>query len=313
MLIDALDIQGLKSACGWSEASLGARVDLPAAPEGVAIADAVAMVEAVLSPDRFVDIATRLGIVGPDHEIFMDDAGFVEQAVELDVEGVDAILADLGNRRVTIAATLVLDPPLFGRLREESMRDPRVMTALGQTPTITLKVGWLFSMSRQAVSVGVLDLRVGDTPFALNKSERPSWMNGLLRAIGGRLGSADWTERISAVTRRLQQASVSADPAKRRGYRRVAEALEKAPFELGHLELIGLGDDVLAAFGPDLIRARLLGPRAYRALRLAEAALLRAPDVLVVEEATPQESAWLVACIEGEDATLEQVWILEAR
>jgi hypothetical protein len=59
------------------------------------------------------------------------------------------------------------------------------------------------------------------------------------------------------------------------------------------------------------MRARLLGPRADRALRLTEAALVRSPDVLVVEEATEPEVAWLVSCVEGEDATLEQVWVVE--
>ena len=313
MLISALDIQGLKAAGDWSGTGLGASVELPAPPVGMAISDALAMIEAILNPDQFVALSHRLGILSPEHEVFHDDAGFVEQAVELDVAAVDAILSADGSRRVTLTATLELDPPLFGRLREESMRDPRVMTALGQNPALTLKVGWLFSMSRQAVSVGVLDFQVGNTPFALNKSDRPSWMNGMLRAIGARLGRADWSEEISAVTRRLQQASLSADVHQRRGFRRVAEALSAKPFQLGHLDLIGMGDDVVAAFGPELTRARLLGPRASRALRLTEAALVRSPDVLVVEEATVDEVAWLVSCIEGEDATLEQVWVVAAK
>ena len=310
MLIESMDIQGLAIASGWSQSDLGARVALPAAPKGVAIADGLSLIEAVLCPERFGAIAGRLGLLSPEQEVFLDDAGFVEQAVGLHADGVDALLAELGNRRVTVAVTVVLDPPLFGRLREEAMRDPRVTTALGQTPTLRLKVGWLFSMSREAVSVGVLDVRVGDTSFALNKSDRPSWMNGMLRAIGGRLGRVDWTEDLSGVTRRLQDASVSASPEKRRAFERISAAMAAPPFEYGALGLIGMGEAVLPAFGPELVRARLFGPGACRALRLAEAALLRAPDVLIVEEATAAEAEWLVTCIEGEDATLEQVWIL---
>ena len=310
MLIDAVEIQGLRMANDWSQAGLAAPVALPAAPQGVAVADALSMVEAVLNPDRFVAVAQGLGLLKPEHEIFLDDAHFVEQAVALDIQGVDAMLADAGNRRVTVSITIKLDPPLYGRLREESHKDPRVMTALGQDGTLTLKVGWLFSMSREAVSLGVLEARVGDTAFALNKSDRPSWMNGMLRAIGERLGRMDWAEPVAAVTQRLQRASVSADPNQRAGFGRAAVALAEPPFSLGRLELSGLGADVVAAFGPDLVRARSLGPAASRALRLVESALLRAPDVLVVEDATAAEADWLMTCLEGDNATLEQVWIL---
>jgi len=310
MLIDALEIQGLRMADGWSHTDLAARVDLAAPPEGVVVADAISLVEAVLDASRFLEVAARLGLLGAEPELFFDDADFVEQAVDLDVGGVDALLADAGNRRITVTVTVKLDPPLFGRLREESRRDPRVMTALGQNPTLKLKVGWLFSMSRLAVSVGVLDVRVGDTPFALNKSERPTWMNGMLRAIGSRLGRVDWSEPVEGVTQRLQRASLSPDPEERLGYSRAAAALAGPPFDLGRLELIGMGESVQAAFGPELVRARRLGPAAARALRLVDAALHRAPDVLIVEDATAAEAEWLVTCIEGEGATLEQVWIL---
>ncbi len=310
MLIDAIEIQGMKSVRDWSQRGLGVRVDMPSPPTGVAIADAISLVESVLSPDRFAPVCASLGLSTPAQELHNDEAGFIEQAVELDRDGVESLLDNDGNRRITVSMTLSLDPPLFGRLREESMRDPRVMTALGQNATLSLKVGWLFSMDRSAVSLGVLEVLVGDTPFPLNKSERPGWMNGMLRAIGGRLGRIDWGESVVDVSQRLQLAALSADPARRSAYARAAAVLAKPPFDLGHLELIGFGGSVRAAFGPDLVRARQLGPGAARALRLVEAAILRAPDVLVVEDATPAESEWLVSCTEGDHATLEQLWIL---
>src|SRR5690606_28615667 len=93
-------------------------------------------------------------------------------------------------------------------------------------------------------------------------------------------------------------------------WRRLSRALAEPPFGCGALELVNPSRPS-AAFGEELRRARQLGPAAARALRLVAAALLDAPDVLVLDEpVAPPVREWLRARTDGPDATLEQVLIV---
>lgn len=314
MRLATLSIEGLAGAPSWS-ASLEEAQALPAPPLGMAIADGLALFAAGLDGDRATPILSRMGLARGDEELYFDDPGFLEQANGLDPYEVEALLDLEAGRRVTITGTIELDPPLFGRLREESLRDPKMLAALGEDPTVTLKVGWLFSSDRAAASVGVLEVKVARTSFPTGRSERPRWMNGLLRDVGRRLGGVGADASADALGEQLLAAALSADPEVRARYARLADAMDAAPFHLGRLELVRRGDRVQLAFGPALVRARQLGPGALRALRVAHAALVVAPDVLVVEDPAGSDwSDWLAARITGDHATLEQVlWMPGAR
>ena len=313
MRLVALSIEGLARAPEWSD-TLDASQALPEAPLGMAVADGIALFAAGLDGDRCERVLRRMGVARGEQEVHRDDHDFAEQVVGLDPFEVEALLDPEGGRRVTVSGRIALDPPLFGRLREESMRDPKMLAALGEDPTLTVKVGWLFSSDRSAASVGVLEVKVANTAFPTGRSERPRWMNGLLRAVGARLGGVGADDDAETLGGALLDAALSADPGIRERYARLAQAMEQPPFGLGRLELVRRGDRVQLAFGETLVRARQLGPGALRALRIAHAALVIAPDVLVVEDPAAESWAdWLGALTSGDDATLEQVlWLPRA-
>jgi hypothetical protein len=221
-----------------------------------------------------------------------------------------------GSRQITTTIGFELDPPLFGRLRQQAVRDPRLVTALSESPRATVKVGWLFTNDLLTASIAVLALAVGETPFPLTGTDRPPWLSGFLRDVGARFGRVSWGDTPGVVARRLLLAALSPDPDRRAKFRQLADALERPPFVLGHLELVRVGEQVEACFGPGLHRARQYGPAAAEALRLVEAVILEAPDVLVVEapgiaQGTPDEvRGWLSEHASGERATLEQVLVV---
>lgn len=313
MRITFFRVEGLRHAHEWEASDLGAHVVLPAAPAGMAIGDGIALMAGALGGPRTLAVLARCGATADDPELILDDRRFPEQVVGLDPVGVDALLDDESGRKVIVSARMTLDPPLFGQLREESMRDPKMLAALGEDPSVLVRVGWLFSQDLRAVSIGVLEVQVAQTAFPTGRSERPQWMDRLLRSIGERLGGMGGERTEAELAERLLTASLSPDPDMRRGFARVAESMIHPPFSLGRLELLRGVNGAAAAFGDGLVRARQLGPRAVRALRLAEAALIRCPDVLVVEDsAAAPWSDWLVELTTGEDATLEQVWTLPA-
>lgn len=316
MLLNAAHVLGLRAAESWEADELGAVVELPPPPVGIAIADGLSLLHAVLDPDRARDILERLELLGPEPTLHLDEHGFLEQVVGLDAAAVASLLHDARERKAFVAVSLALDPVLYGRLREESLRDPRVVTALGQDPTLGLKVGWLFTRDLTAGSVTVLDVRVGDLSFPVNSSERPAWMSGLLREVGSRFARPVCDEPHEQLAHRLLDAMLSPRPERRAAWQRLSAACREAPFGFGALQLVqtptrarGAGEGGAAvAFGDELTPLRRYGPDAARRLRVAAAALLDAPDVLILDE--PLDASlrdWVVSCTTGPDATLEQV------
>ena len=311
MRIQRLQLSGLKDAHELDLPDLGALVQLPPAPEGMAVADGLMLWGMALDATRVKAALTRAGMAGPELEIHLDSRGFPEQLTGLDPVSIEGMLHPDASRKMLITARLALDPPLFGRLRDESLRDPRMLGALAEDPTVAVKVGWLFTKDLTAASVGVLDVRVAKTAFPTGRSERPKWMDGMLSAIGERVGGVGAVDDAAMVCARVLEATLSSDIVLRRRVMRMKSAFDEAPFSMGVLQLVRAGDGVVAGFGPDLRRVRQLGPRASRALRIVEAALVHAPDVLVVEDdaAWPWRH-WLQGLTEGDDATLEQVFVL---
>jgi len=316
MYLTAIRVQGLRGADGYEATGLERLVELTPGPQGVAVADALSMLAAAL-PDplggpRLARATRALGLADSDGEVVWE-SGFPVQISLTDPAPVSSLLPVGGGRQVSVSVDMALDPPLYGRLRSLAARDPRLVTALGEGGRVTVKVGWLWTNDLGTASLSVLGVSVGDTPFPVAGSERPSWVPDLLGDLGGRFARLVWRGPMSAVHERLVAAATSADPDLRARFRDASRALEGAPFRLGALELVRVRGQVEACFGPGLLRSRQFGPAAEQALRLVDAVCIEAPDVLVVESPATEDGGvrdWLDGRVRGDDATLEQVWIV---
>jgi hypothetical protein len=313
MYLTRLEVEGFRGAeHRVIEVSDGGRgAALPEGPARCAVADAIDLLAAGLDQLRMLGVARRLGWASPGTEVAGEPGDAELQG--LHAPSVAAVLAR-DVRAVTIDATLALDPPLYGRLREHAARDPRMVTALGHEPSVRVKVGWLVSRDRSSLNPAVLMVRVGDVGFETQGKDRPAWLPELLVELGGRFGRVDGAIDADTLAERLLAAQTSPDPERRAAAVRLADALVATPFSLPRPEVVRAGARVELAFGPELLRARQLGRDAVDAVRLAEAAFLARPDVLVVSDTVPVgegEGAvkrWLAALPERDEAPVEQVW-----
>lgn len=321
MFVTTLRVSGLRDAPEWEGADLQRVVELPPGPPGIAIADALDLFAGSLDAVALRLALERLGLARGGE--ILEEGGLPVQADITDPGAVAAWVDVERTRNVTVQVELEPDPPLFGRLRELALRDPRLVTALGQSPTIRVKAGWLLSRDRSVAAIGLSELAVGEVAFPATGAERPAWLLQILQDVGGRFRRVDWREGEAALSARLRDAALSADPDRRRAYRAAVEALAGEPFGLGALELVqdapaeaappGTPAGVHACFGSSLRRTRQFGPAAVEALRLVEAVHLAGPDVLVVEAPGSLQRdpaavrAWLAAATES---SLEQVFLV---
>ena len=315
MLISSVQVEGLGATQVLD--GLGSLVVLPAGPVGVAVADAIDLALVALDVGRAGETLQRLGIIGHvDQATLLDHQGVTEQGSWSDGAGVQALLRESEGRVVKVTVELTLDPVLFGRLREWAAREPRLVTALGGDARLLLKVGWLFTKDCTAASVSVLKLSVGEVAFPCQAAERPEWMSPLIQEVTARTSRLAWDEPLSDVCERMLSAKLSPDPQARARVQRASEALAQAPFEYGELGLVRAAGRIEPCFGEALIRARQFGRGARDAVKLVEEVWCRQPDVLVVAspgatQGDPEAVVrWLEACTQGDEATLEQVFVV---
>lgn len=317
MYVSAIEVEGFRAAPQWSGPELGRVVDLPAGPVGVAVADALSVVAASLDGDRIAGPLRALGLLhGGEVVDLIEEGGLPVQFRVAEPAAVSALVDLERTRQISVRVRFVVDPPLYGRLRELAVREPRLVTALGQDPRIRMKVGWLFSQDLRVAAIGLTEVAIGGVMFPGSGPERPTWLGPLLVELGRRFVRVDGAEPIESVSRRLYDASLSPDPVVRARYLRAASVLGEAPFGLGALGWVrvrGLPDPRL---GASLLSLRQVGPAGADALRLVEAVRQRAPDVLVVEAPGAAQRdpkavrEWLAAATEGDAATLEQVFLV---
>ncbi len=317
MYVSAIEVEGLRGAPRFAAQGWGRVVTLPAGAEGVALADAFTLLAGSLDAGRTRDALTALGLLHPGDDPDLLEEDRVPFQVRLADAAASTCFADLERQRqVTVRATFVPDPPFFGRLRDLAVREPRLVTALGGDPDLTVKVGWMWSLDLAVVAIAHHEVSIGGVAFPGSGTERPPWLAALLRDLAARVWRVDPREPVEAVTERLYEASLAHEPASRARYRRAVGALAAAPLALGELGWVRSGGRAVARFGDALAPPRQLGIGADEAIRLVEAVHVRAPDVLVVEspgllQADPSAArAWLKAATEGDDATLEQVILL---
>lgn len=313
MLITSLRMEGLRFAPDLTLAELGRVVRVPAPPVGVAVADALSLLAATLSPGRFDTEAERLGLkLAESADACVLEDGLVVQAAFDDPGVVRSLLAPDSDGLIAIAVTIQLDPPLYGQLRTHALRDPRLAVALVEDGTLHIRVGWLFTRDRSVASISVFEVRLGSLPLPLVGSDRPLWLGDVLRAVGSRLGRVDSRPVAGSIAGRLMFASLSDDPVRREGARTLCGALGEPPFSLGRLELVRTERAVRACVGATLTDLRQYGPAALEAVALLEQVHVQRPDVLVVDALRdPSWVNWLASFTEGDDATLEQVFLIE--
>lgn len=315
MYLTGLQIEGFRGAERWSlPAGPGRVVALPEGLSCCAVADALTLFGAALGGTDRLALARRLGWASPATALVGEGADAELQGLR--ASAVSAVVAP-ALRSVTIEALLALDPPLFGQLREHAARDPRMVTALGQDPSVRIKVGWLFSKDRTNAHASVLSLRVGDVGFEIVGKDRPSWVPELLSNLGRRFARTDPFEPVGVTAERWLAATLSSDPAVRAGLAAANLALAQPPFELpapGLLQETSTGSqevdrDIEVVFGDGLARVRQLGRQAHDALRIAYATFVLRPDVLVIDEPLgPELRDWFQALTEADEAPVEQVW-----
>jgi len=317
MYVSGIHVEGLRGAEDFEASNLERVMKLPGGPPGVAVADALSLWVASLDARRTSAILNRLGLARAEDKLeLLVEEGFPTQVILPDAAGVPSLLPTDGSRHITVSVDVELDPPMFGRLRQLAVRDPRLVTALGDGACVTIKVGWLFTTDLSTISISILGVAVGETPFPVNGSEKPVWLPSLVTEVAQRFFRVAVDESAEQVARRLLDACLSSDPERRERYRRLAQTLEGPPFLLGRVELVKLKDRVEACFGAGLLRARQFGPSAADALRLVEAVILESPDVLIVEapgaaQANPAAvQGWLDQQANGEKALLEQVIVV---
>ncbi len=311
MLLQSLRVQGLRDAPDAAVSLDGTEVHPLDAPAGTVLADGLALCRAAWCTD---DLAMVLGHLqwGSAAKTSWTD----EERNE--VQGLDpAFLARQlepdASPRVTVTLQILPDPVLFGRIRGQASRHPDLVSELVSGGAIQVGVSWLLTHDLSVARVHTTALQVGRIRLDATQMTE-SWVPELLQAIGRRLGrlSAD-VPTASALAQQVCGLAWSSEPSSRKAFARMQDALQADPFGLPRLHAATIGDRAALFLGDDLQPLRAWGPAAERAVQLAWFGLALAPDVAVVEDGHlwPEAwRAWLAGCLEGDDATLEQIlWI----
>jgi len=310
MLITHLRAEGLKTADGVDLVRPGRRRQLPEGPAGIGLLDGLELAMAACDPNRTASALVAVGLIehADQADVLVEDALPVQ--VTLDGGDVTSLVNPSLARTIVVHVDAELDPPMFGRLREHALRDPRLVSALGEA-TLSIKAGWVWTRDLTTASISILSAAVGGVSFPLAGADRPTWLTGLLADVAARIQRIpDASE--SQLAERLVAASMSTDPNVRQRFDEVCAQLERAPFSLGRLHLVQAGGRIRTCFGPDLLRPQQLGPAALQSLRLAVAVIMDQPDVLtacspVAAMVDPQGVRdWVIAATNGDDAVLEQ-------
>ncbi len=228
--------------------------------------------------------------------------------------GLSALIEHPGEALLTISLTLALDPPQFGRLRKEAVRDPRLVEALGEGAHLVVRIGARFSPAFDALALDPLAFIVGDAAFPISGTERPTWMTPFLRGLGGRSArgpapAAIWAER-AASWRGADLTSL----------RRGLAALHGPPFHLGEVVSLpdGLAVVVERSHAPGgqvertLVPVTLYGETMRIAVGLAGTVHLSGADVVIVDDPPAGWETWFAEQAEAEGSPVEQVLVFAA-
>lgn len=247
--------------------------------------DALALLAGALDVTRREAIATWMGWSG----------AWTEEELALPRPIQEA--APAPHPALVVEAQIRPDPPLFGRIREGLMRDPERALGLADG-TLTVRIGWQLTSDRRVIRPDLLGVRLGELPLPL--TELPAWVLPVLHTVGRRIRLVDPAEPLGELAGRLGRALLGDDPEARVAARRA--------LTVAAVELVQTGADWRLVLQDSLQPLRWGPPTLEDRVRLAEAALLGRPDVLVVPwRVDGPTSGWLASLLEGDDAVLEQV------
>ncbi len=247
--------------------------------------DALALLVAAVAPSRRQAAVAWLGWRGT-----WSDG-------ELQTEGTLHEIEARPHPTVVVEVDVRPDPPLFGLLRDELLRDPRAAEGLAEG-TIGIKVGWTFTPDRRVGRPGLLGIRLGSVPVPL--VDPPGWVDPVLVRIGESIAFFDPERPLGELAERCAAAVLSPE-------RREREWAEETLREAG-VEVVREGARYRFAMGASLKPLRWAAPDAGLRVRLAAVVLLERPDVMVVRAALPDDRrTWLEQLLKREAAPLEQV------
>jgi hypothetical protein len=296
MFVTGVHARGFRDLPDLTLKGLGRSVDLQGpTPATTALADAIELAFAALSASSLEAMLLRWGVLAIGEQPEVTGQPFPEQASWEDQTAARALVADEHERNLRVDLTVALDPPMFGILRSEAAREPRVVAALGQGASVRIAVGALFTSTFDTMALTIHEVGLGDERFPVRGGERPRWMDRLLRAVADRYHR--WDPEVDT-------AGVALEAMTSRDRYAASEAWQAA-----------LGPDgprLRAARGPgghpillgDDLPLRRHGRGAVDDAGLAAAVHLSRADIVWAET----DRAWLLDAVEGDDSPLEQVF-----
>lgn len=314
MLLAGIEIDGLRYGEAVRLEELGSLVDLPAGAAGIAILDGLGFWAAGLSRTSLNNFLPTLGLcLAEDEQAVIEEKGLPTQVLIGDPEAVRPLLSEGDTHKVVVSADVDLDPPLFGKLRAHAARYPRLVAALGQHPSVRVKVGWLFNRDFSAASITVHSVHIGETDFAVHDGEL--WLLELLRELGLRFARIQRPREEAAAGAWLASYGLSAQWKRRARYAACVAQLEGPPFSIERLGIIADRGSFFPGFTDEISRARQVGSQALAALSLVGELFLTCPDVLLVDCAAGAGTGlrpWLEGVLASDGAPVEQVfWVGE--
>jgi hypothetical protein len=296
MFITSIQVRGFRDLASFSATGLGRVVHvLGPTPQTTALADAVQLTFAAVSQDLLADLIGRWQLCGPEEQPEIVGEPFPDQASWTDTSAAGAIVGPERNLRVELS--MRLDPPLYGSLRQQAAREPRLVAALSSGAELRLSVGALFTRSWDTMALTIHSVAFGDV--ALTDQDRKRWGNRFLRQLGERLhrfvpSAAVGDIAMAALTSRDQRGA----------YESWAVALLPDGPSLRVISGPGGRSQVLANERP-LAR---WGWQVQEQAALAAAIHLSGADIVWAETEEPE----VAAAVEGDASPLEQVFVVSS-
>ena len=295
MFITAVSVRGFADLAHFDLSSLERIVHLRGPdPSCTALGDAIELAFAALSEARLKRLLNRWNLLAPGEDPQISGDPFPEQATWTDTQSARALLPPGPDRHIQVELEIECDPILYGELRAESAREPRLVIGLSDGGRITLGVSALFATSFDALAIHLQRFEIGGQSFPLHGSDRPTWITRFLRLLVRRFHRFDPYEPVA---RSALNAAISRDQFT--NYQSWQSSLGKlgtlrAAEGAGGQALILLNEQPIARWGRERLEDARLGAATH----------LFGADVLWAE--TTQSH--LDNAVEGDHSPLEQVF-----
>jgi hypothetical protein len=302
MFVTALTVRGMRDLPHFEASGLDRVVTVRGpSPQSTALGDALAFAMAAFDTGALVALLSRWGLRGEDGDPEVDGEVFPSHAAWIDGEAAELIVEPRPHAAIRVDLSLSLDPPLFGRLRAEAAREPKLVTALSEGAEVELTITGLFNASRTALAINLDRFQVGNQRFPTTEKERPRWLTQVLQELPGRLTVHDPRQNTAelalvAMTSRTHHESFAA-------WQDSLMAKKARPTAPGRVRPV-LTHDGLMELMADGRPLRAWGGAASERAALAASVHLSGADIVWAEA----EDKWLDRWVEGDGSPLEQVW-----